>query len=102
MYVIDLTHFLDDKGTIAPPRGPGRKLAEFAAAVVAHASHADQPASASGPTCFKCRKREARRVETGITEDDLVVWRCTTCGTEGQISHWQGSFWDLSQRAPAN
>jgi len=41
-------------------------------------------------------------VETGITEDDVVVWRCLACGTEGRISNWQGTFWDLSQATPSN
>ncbi len=74
MYVIDLTHYLDPKGTIAPERGPAR---------------------------FKCRKRDHRIVETGITEDDVVVWRCLACGTEGRISNWQETFWDLSQGTPS-
>ena len=38
MYVIDLTHYLDSKGAIAPERGPARKMADFLTAVVAHAS----------------------------------------------------------------
>ncbi len=29
MYVIDLTHYLDAKGAIAPERGPARKMADF-------------------------------------------------------------------------
>ena len=65
MYVIDLTHFLDAKGAIAPARGPARKMADFLTAVVAHASDFDRPADAPGPVCFKCRKRDQRVVETG-------------------------------------
>jgi len=45
---------------------------------------------------------DQRVVETGITEDDVVVWRCLACGTEGRISNWQGTFWDLSQGTPSN
>lgn len=99
IYVIDLTHYLDTKGAIAPERGPARKLANFVTAVVAHATDFDRAESVSGPACFKCRKRDQHIVETGITEDDAVVWRCLVCGTEGQISNWQGTFWDLSQSA---
>ena len=102
MYVIDLTHFLDAKGAIAPARGPARKMADFLTAVVAHASDFDRPADAPGPVCFKCRKRDQRVVETGITESDVVVWRCPACGTEGQISNWKGTFWDLSQSTTPN
>ena len=102
MYVIDLTHFLDAKGAIAPARGPARKMADFLTAVVAHASDCDRPADLPGPICFKCRKRDQRAVDTGITASDVVVWRCPACGTEGQISNWQGAFWDLSQGVPSS
>lgn len=102
MYVIDLAHYLDPKGAIAPERGPGRKMADFLTAVVAHASDFDRSDTAPGPVCFTCRKRDHRVVETGITADDVVVWRCLACGTDGQISNWQATFWDLSQGTPSS
>ncbi len=102
MYVTDLTHFLDAKGAIAPARGPARKLADFLTAVVAHASDFDRPDATPGPICFKCRKRDGNVVATGITEDDAIVWYCSACGTEGRISHWQGTFWDMSSGLPAS
>ena len=102
MYVIDLTHYLDSKGAIAPERGPARKMADFPTAVVARASDLDRPEDAPGRLCFKCRMRDQRVVETGMTEDDVVVWRCGACGTEGRISNWQGTLWDLSHGAPSN
>lgn len=102
MYVIDLTHFLDVKGSIAPEHGPARKLAEFAAAVVAHASNFDRPEETPGPLCFRCRKRDQGPVQTAITDDDLVVWRCLACGTQGQISNWRNTFWDLGTEAPSD
>lgn len=102
MYVIDLTHYLDDKGRIAPERGPARKMADFLTAVVVHASDFDRSDDVPGPLCFKCRKRDHCVVDTGITEEDVVVWRCPACETEGQISNWHGTFWDLSQRSPSD
>lgn len=102
MYVIDITHYLDAKGCIAPERGPARKMASFLSAVVAHASDFDRFDDLPGPVCFKCRKRDDRHGETGITEDDTVVWRCLACGTEGQISNWQDTFWDLSYGTPSS
>lgn len=99
MHVIDLTHYLDSKGALAPERGPAREMADFLTAVVAHASDFDRHDGAPGPACFKCRKRDDRRVETGMTENGTIVWHCPACGTEGHISNWQGSFWDLSQGA---
>ena len=101
MYVIDLAHYLEAKGAIAPERGLARKMAEFATAVVAHASDFDRSDDLPGPHCFKCRKRDQRVVDVGISEGDVVVWRCRACGTEGQISNWQGTFWDLSHGTPS-
>ena len=70
LHVIDLTHYLDPKGAIAPERGPARKFADFVTAVVAHATDFDRPDNTPGPLCFKCRKRDQRFVETGLTEDN--------------------------------
>lgn len=102
MYVIDLTHCLDDKGRIAPERGPARKMADFLTAVVVHASDFDRSDDVPGPLCFKCRKRDHCVVDTGTIEEGVIVWCCPACGTNGQISNWQGTFWDMSQGLPSN
>ncbi|WP_213956711.1 MULTISPECIES: hypothetical protein [unclassified Variovorax] len=96
MYVIDVRHYLDDKGDIGPGKGPSRKMADFVTSVIAHASDFDRPEDTPSPACFKCRKRDRRRVDTRIDRDQLVIWRCPACGIEGRISNWQGTFWDLS------
>lgn len=100
MYVISLDHYLNGKGAIAITRGPGRKMADFATAAVAYASNRHRPADAPRPTCFKCRNPKDSVVDVSVTEAGLVIWRCHACGSEGQISHWQGTFWDLSAGAP--
>jgi hypothetical protein len=102
MYVIDARHYLDDKGNIAPERGPARKMADFVTSVIAHASNFDRPDDAPAPACFRCRKRDNRCVDTGIGEDDAVVWHCPACGTQSRISNWQRTFLDLSQSAPSD
>lgn len=102
MYVIDLTHYLDSKGAIAPELGPAREMAAFLTSVVAHASDFDRSDDVPGPVCFKCRTRDQRVVGTDITEDDVVIWHCPACGTEGRISNWQGTFWDLSHGVPSD
>ena len=101
MYVIDARHYLNDKGDIAVERRPARKMADFVTSVIAPASDRDRPEEVSGPTCFKCRKRDDRRVQTAIACDGVVVWDCPACGTQGRISNWQGTFWDLSQSRPS-
>lgn len=102
MYMIDARHYLDDKGDIAPERGPARKMANFITSVIAHASNFDRSDDTAGPVCFRCRKRDNRCVDTGIAEDDVVVWHCPACGTQGRISNWQRTFWDLSQSATSD
>jgi hypothetical protein len=102
MYVIDASHYLDSKGTIAAERGATRKMADFVMSVIAHASDFDRPGDTPGPACFKCPKRDVRPVETDISDDDVVVWHCPACGMQGRISNWQGTFWDLSQGMPSD
>jgi hypothetical protein len=94
MYVSDLTHFLDKSGAIGPVKGPARAMAQFQVDVVAHASDATSTAPPA-PTCFKCKKGS---VETVRAHDDAIVWSCPRCRTEGRISNWQGSLWDLRDR----
>jgi hypothetical protein len=97
MYVSDLTHFLDKSGAIGPVKGPARAMAQFHVDVVAHASDATSNALPA-PRCFKCKKGA---VEAVRAHDDAIVWVCPRCRTEGRISNWQGSLWDLRDRPPA-
>lgn len=96
MYVISLDHYLNDKGAIAIKRGPARKLADFATSAVAYASNPHRLPSAQPPTCFKCRKPTKSEVDVRQLSDGRVIWRCSACDCQGQISNWQGTFWDLS------
>ena len=98
MYVIDARHFINDKGDIGPERGSGRKMADFVTAVIAHESDVDRP-DAPGPVCLKCRKCP---VDTVMSDTDAILWRCPRCSTEGSVSNWQGTFWDLSQGSPSD
>ena len=94
MYITDLTHFLDAAGAIGPVKGPARAMAQFHVEVVAHASDAtENPPSA--PRCFKCKKGA---VEADRVHDGAILWVCPLCRTEGRISNWQGSLWDLRDR----
>jgi hypothetical protein len=97
MYVSDLTHFLDKSGAIGPVKGPARAMAQFHVDVVAHASDATSNALPA-PRCFKCKKGA---VEAVRAHDDAIVWVCPRCRTEGRISNWQGSLWDLRDRPSA-
>ena len=97
MYITDLTHFLDKSGAIGPVKGPARAMAKFHVDVVAYASDATENALPA-PRCFKCKKSA---VEAVRVQDEAIVWVCPSCRTEGRISYWQGSLWDLRDRPPA-
>lgn len=101
MYVISLDHYLDAKGAIAIERGPARKMADFVTAAVAYASDPNRPGDAPRPTCCDCRNPKNSAVDIGMTKTGLVTWRCHACGGEGQVSNWQGTFWDLSRGGPS-
>lgn len=97
MYITDLTHFLDPSGAIAPVKGPARSMAQFLVDTVAHGSDASGNAP-SAPRCFKCKKSTVKAVRA---PDDAIVWACPACRTEGRVSNWQGSLWDLRERPPS-
>ncbi len=93
MYITDLTHFLDQKGAIAPMPAPARRLAEFLGRVVAAASAPIYEPGSAECRCSKCKKGS---VIAEIAPDDAIEWFCENCGHEGRISNWRRSFWDLS------
>ena len=97
MYITDARHFLDDKGAIAPLRGPAKAMADFHAGVIAYATDFDD-SGVTLPRCFKCKKGT---VEAALAQDDAIVWHCPRCQAEGRISNWRGTLWDLSERPDA-
>jgi hypothetical protein len=55
--------------------------------------------AALGPMCFKCRKRDAHCLHSGMTEDETIVWRAGL-PHRGRTSNWL--VLDLSQVTPSN
>ena len=92
MYITDVRHFLDDKGAIAPLKGPARAMADFLACVIAYASDFGNTGVLAA-RCFKCKKGT---VESAIAQDEAIYWSYPRCKEEGRISNWQGTLWDLS------
>jgi len=81
MYITDARHFLDDKGAIAPLRGPAKAMADFHGGVIAYATDFDN-LGVTLPRCFKCKKGT---VEAALAQDDAIVWHCPRCQAEGRI-----------------
>ena len=69
MYITDARHFLDDKGAIAPLRGPAKAMADFHGGVIAYATDFVD-AGVTLPRCFKCKKGT---VEAALAQDDAIA-----------------------------
>ena len=98
-WYVNLKIFLDEDGTIAPTKGPARKLAEHIVAIVAMASRPELIPLPEYQVC--CRRRPGRKPCIGIIEADFdpdtydIMWWCPVCDDNGYISDWKGSLWDL-------
>ncbi len=101
MFVSDLRHFLDLPDD-AP--GPARKMAEQLGNVVRVATAAE--AGAAWVSALPCRRRPGRRLCPGriaVLRPEVparIEWRCTSCGDEGVVSGWEGTYFDLRTRGP--
>jgi hypothetical protein len=98
-WVVDLRHYLTDRGAMAPMPAPARKLAEYFASIVL-----DATADLDAPPAVRCRRRLGQRPCTGIVnsyfaldESDCIRWHCPACGDHGLISGWQGTLWDATE-----
>jgi hypothetical protein len=99
-WITDLSHLLDESGSIAADRGPARRIAEYLTSIVAMAS---RPELVIPPEYrVQCRRRPGRKRCVGYIEVDLdadtedIVWWCPVCGDNGYIRNWKGTVWDLS------
>jgi len=92
MYVTDVRHFLDEKGAIGPKKGPGKVFAQFIVGIVSSATDRGARGVAS-PKCFKCKQVAVAAV---VDQDACIVWSCPACHSEGRISNWRGTLWDLT------
>ncbi len=104
-WVTDLSHFVDETGDLSPLlAGPGRRLAQHLAAIVAAAT---SPANGEAPPSIRCRRRPEHRACPGIIEyrlwsDERVTWGCPNCGDNGVISNWQSTAWDRRAVRPVH
>lgn len=88
-YVIDIRHYLDDKGNRPPLPAPAMAIALFCGAVVAWGS--GWPGLDGELTNIPCRRSRSRKpcwgdVHARLAPDDRIEWRCRACGEEGVIS----------------
>ena len=72
MHIIDARHFLDDKGAIAPLRGPAKAMADFHAVVIACATKFDET-GVTLPRCVKCKKGTVARPRSQLAGERNAV-----------------------------
>ena len=96
MFVSDLRHFM---GMPEDAPGPAIRMAEHLTAVVRAATAG--PSGLAWVSALGCGRRPGRRPCRGrmvVFRADLpapIEWRCDSCGDEGVISGWEGSYADL-------
>jgi len=99
-WITHLPHFLNEEGNLLNDLPtPARRLAKALCEFVTYATHFDGEGDEL-PRCFAVvkRKRCQGKVMPLISlEDARIGWHCSSCGSEGSISGWQGTLWDLSK-----
>jgi len=99
MYISNMTHFLNEKGSI-PKEMPkeAREMAGFLAMVVDFTTKArPSTLTSTGIRCF--RKSCPGIIKSSIKSDRQEIhWYCPECENEGVISHWQKTKWDNSAK----
>jgi hypothetical protein len=99
MRVTNITHFLNEDGSLADLPREAADLLDFLGQVVAAASFSyDLPVATAGEIC--CADVKGRRcngfIEVWVdTGGHYIGWECLECGDEGMISGWEGTVWDL-------
>lgn len=98
-WIVDITHYLDERGAIIAAPAPARRLAQHFAAIVGAVTC--DPHEAKTGSAVRCGRRPGRKrcpgqIRAAITLDDRmdIVWECPACGDNGLISNWHGTMWD--------
>jgi len=100
-WIVDLRHFLNEDGSIAPESGRARRLAQHFAAIVRELT-----AELGDEVYFpkvRCRRRPNRKrcpgeIDSTLdTENRAILWVCPICGDNGSIQGWEGTLWDFSE-----
>lgn len=101
-WITHLPHFLDESGNI-PNELPTAALqvANSICSFVAYATHFAGEMDEEFPSCFVTLNKEScqGKVFPCLTMDEKISWRCDICHSNGVISGWQGTLWDLSEKS---
>ncbi len=98
LMVTDLTHFLNEAGSVAELTARAKPLVAYLGSIVRGTTE-----SASGHLpdgAVRCRRRPGRKRCPGKLEARIepktaeIHWRCPVCWDGGTIDHWEGTPWD--------
>jgi predicted RNA-binding Zn-ribbon protein involved in translation (DUF1610 family) len=93
MYIMDITHFLDETGEIAADlEHPAASLASFLALII-------DATTATGSSDFdeiglRCRVDGCGGSILSRIDSDEIIWHCPICGNNGIIRNWQDTKWN--------
>jgi hypothetical protein len=95
MYIINMTHYLDETGNISKRmHREARELAGFFALVIDTTTlKLPTKLTSTDIRCFKKGCQGTTRVEI-LHSSDEIHWMCSKCPNEGRISGWQETKWD--------
>lgn len=102
--VIDITHYLDDRGFPVFVGSAGR-LSKFFGNIVAAASLL--PVEGSIDSAVRCSRRPGHKLCEGSIHvyrryDGVIEWTCPECDDEGFIYNWESTYWDKSRYYDSN
>jgi hypothetical protein len=93
-YIINIQHFLDDRGELAEMNSEGKSLASFLVLLIDSATEA-------GPnncvdTKIRCRSKDCRGSIEAVMDyaEHDISWDCPRCELNGVIRNWQNTKWD--------
>ena len=100
-WIVDLRHFLEADGSIAPKSGRARRLARHFAAIVREITE-----EIGGEVYFpkvRYRRKPKRKACLGDIDSSLdpetgvITWACPACGDNGRIQGWEGTSYDFTE-----
>ena len=100
-WIVDITHYLDERGHPAPAPPPAIAMARFFGSIASWTSRT--PSEEPERTNVPCKRSRARPpcladVHARLRSDDTIVWACLACGECGTIVGWRSTPWDRSKR----
>jgi hypothetical protein len=94
-FIANLRHYLGEDLSLIPLPRPAAGLREFLGCIVETVT-SREPDDKLYDTSLKCRKKCEGEIIAYFNPDNpsIIMWYCSSCRDEGQISGWEGTLWD--------